>query len=137
MRWDDFDWNPTRTKLRQFGMLLVFFGALFAIAAVAKGKVILAWYIGPLAMAIGGLIGILSPEYLRWPFVVWTLAAFPVGWVVSQLILLGIFIFVFLPIGLVFRLLRRDALNLKVSNRPSFWNPAPANIDSNRYFRQY
>jgi hypothetical protein len=137
MRLENLDWAPSKTKLRQFGILLVIFGTLFAVVSIPKESNGYLWIIGPIALGLAGLVGIFVPTFLRWPFVFWTLAVFPIGWTISQTILLAIFFFVFLPIGLVFRVLRRDALNLKLSNQPSFWNMAPAKIDSSRYFRQY
>lgn len=137
MRVEDLDFAPTTTKLRQFGFLLVFFGTLAAIVSQAKGSPGLIWLIVPIAFGACGLIGIIVPGFLRWPFVLWTLAVFPIGWSISQIILLGIFFLVFMPIGLIFRLIRRDALQLKDSKQSTFWNPAPAKSDPNRYFRQY
>jgi hypothetical protein len=137
MRLENLDWTPSKTKLRQFGLLLLIFGIGFFVVSIPRESNGYLWHVGPIALSLAGLIGIFVPTFLRWPFVLWTLAVFPIGWTISQITLLAIFFFIFLPIGLVFRVLRRDALNLKLSNQPSFWNMAPAKIDSSRYFRQY
>jgi hypothetical protein len=64
--------------------------------------------------------------------------AFPLGWLVSQLVLAILFYGVFTPLALVFRLIGRDALALKKpSGEATFWRPKPTPSDPRRYFRQY
>ena len=64
--------------------------------------------------------------------------AFPIGWTVSQVILLAMFYGLFVPIGLVFRLIGRDPLQrARSSNLESYWSPKSAPADLRRYFKQF
>ena len=44
-------------------------------------------------------------------YVGWMILAFPIGWTISQVILVVMFFGLFTPIGLIFRLLGRDPLH--------------------------
>jgi hypothetical protein len=126
-------WHPTDRMLRQF--------AAAWLAAVG----FLAWRVSGTAgtvlavLAVGvGVAGLIRPRLVRWLFLGLTLLTLPIGWVVSNLVLALLFYGIFTPLGLVFRLMGRDALGLKP--RPgcdSYWVPraAPANVE--RYFRQF
>ena len=71
-------------------------------------------------------------------YVGWMIAAFPIGWTVSQVTLLILYFGLFAPIGLVFRLMGRDALERR--RRPgieSYWTPKPAPANVRSYFKQF
>ena len=64
--------------------------------------------------------------------------AFPIGWTVSLIMLAILYYGLFTPIGLVFRLIGRDALQR--SRRPgleTYWTPKPTTTDPRRYFKQF
>ena len=61
---------------------------------------------------------------------------FPIGWVLSHLLLGAVFYCLFTPLGLIFRLIGRDALGLRRSVAVSYWRPKPAANDLRGYFRQ-
>jgi hypothetical protein len=85
-----------------------------------------------------GLAGLLKPVFLRPVYVGWMIAVFPIGWMVSMLILAALFYGVFTPIGLCFRLLGRDALGLKLQpGRDSYWIPKETPDDPRRYLQQF
>jgi hypothetical protein len=138
MRWSEVNLAPNQRTLRQFaGIWLVFFGLLacgqFLWGESRTAAVVLA----VLACAVG-LPGVIYPQTIRLVFVAAMVAAFPIGWVVSRILLAVLFYGLFTPMGLLFRLLRRDALQLQ--HRPhkeSYWEakPAPAGVHS--YLRQF
>jgi hypothetical protein len=138
MRWSDIPFSPSSRMLRQFaGLWLVFFVGFAAWQGIVRGRVGVALALAALAVVIGGL-GLIRPQLIRPIFVGWMVLAFPIGWTVS-LVLLGLVYYgLFLPIGLVFRLIGRDALQLRP--RPgvsTYWTPRPAEADVRRYFRQF
>jgi hypothetical protein len=49
------------------------------------------------------------------------IAAFPIGWTVSRVVLGAVFFLVLTPIGVVFRLTGRDALRVRRTSRTSYW----------------
>jgi hypothetical protein len=138
MRWSDIPFSPQPRMLRQFAALwLAFFGGLAAWQGLMRGRVGVAAVLAVLAVVIGGL-GLIRPQLIRPIFIGWMVLAFPIGWTVS-LILLGLVYYgLFLPIGLVFRLVGRDALQLRP--RPdvtTYWTSRPEVADVRRYFRQF
>ena len=57
--------------------------------------------------------------------------------VLGELGMLCVYFGVFLPIGIIFRLMRRDALQLKTArSSTSYWQPKSQPRDATRYYRQ-
>lgn len=138
MQWSDVSWRPDRSTLRQFaGLWLVFFGGMAFWQAWARGRPALGAALGGLALLVG-VAGLVRPEWVRLVYVGWMVLAFPIGWTVSQIMLLVMFFGLFAPIGLVFRLAGRDPLQRGPSaRRASYWAPKPAPADLKSYFRQF
>lgn len=86
-----------------------------------------------------GSVGLAVPQAIRWVYVGWMLAAFPIGWVISHLLLAAIFFGVIMPIGLILRVLGRDPMRKAFDRSTStYWIARPAEpTDSQRYFRQF
>jgi len=138
MHWSDIPFDPPRTTLRQFaGLWLVFFGGMALWQALVRGHAGLASILALLALTIGPL-GLTRPEWMRWIYVGWMVLAFPIGWMVSQVMLAVMFYGLFVPIGLIFRLLGRDPLHrARRAELKSYWAPKPAPADLRRYFKQF
>jgi hypothetical protein len=74
---------------------------------------------------------------LRWLFVGLTVVLLPIGLVVGEVVLALTYYGVLLPIGLIFRLLARDRLQLKCDRAAdSYWRPKPKPRDLGSYLRQ-
>jgi hypothetical protein len=138
MKWTDIPLNPTASVLRQFaGAWLVFFSAIGIHQWLNRGNELLGQTMIGLAL-IFGLLGLIKPQAIRWLFVVAMALAFPIGWVVSQLVLAIIFYLVITPVALFFRLRRRDLLARKPApDQISFWSEKITPGDARRYLRQY
>jgi hypothetical protein len=127
--------NPGQRQLRQFGLLCIVLLPLIAWGWGASGSII------QTTAMIGaglGLLGIFAPKLLKPAFIGLVLVSFPIGLIVGELVLLMIFVGVFLPMALLFRMIGRDALQRRMSvQSETFWVPrnAPANV--RRYFQQY
>ncbi len=130
----DINRDPTTRQLRQFGVIslcvLPLVGWLWG-----AGRPTLGWL-----AVIGGVIAVTS---LTWPkavkplFVGLTLLTAPIGIVVGELAQLLIYFGVFLPIGLIFRLMRRDTLQLRLDREAkTYWRPKPPPRHAASYFRQ-
>jgi len=138
-------WQPTTQQLRQFGLAamvaLPLAGWLFSGRPSLPG----AWS-GPqqgvvigLALAGGmlGLAGLLRPRMLRPVYLVATLLAFPIGLVLGELVMLALYLLVFAPVAMLFRILRRDALQRRLDrDARSYWVLRPEPRDVRSYFRQ-
>jgi hypothetical protein len=138
MRWSDIPFDPPRKTLRQFaGLCLAFFGGMALWQALGKGHIVVGLSLAALALTIG-LLGLTRPGWVRFLFVGWMVLAFPIGWTVSQVMLVLMFFGLFAPIGLVFRLIGRDPLQrARPSGRESYWVAKPAPADVRRYFKQF
>jgi hypothetical protein len=138
MQWSDIPFDPPSRTLRQFaGLWLVAFGATAAWQGLARGRPALAIVLVMLALAVG-LLGLLRPRAVRPIYVGWMVLAFPIGWAVSQAVLALIFFGIFTPVGLIFRLIGRDALaRARRPEQASYWTPKPAPSGPRSYFRQF
>jgi hypothetical protein len=138
MRWSDIQFDPTKKTLRQFaGLWLVFFGGMALWQALVRHNPKLGLSIGALALVVG-LAGLTRPDSVRLIYIGWMVLAFPIGWTVSQVMLLAMYFGLFTPIGLVFRLIGRDPLQRTRRARvESYWNPKPAPAGVTSYFKQF
>ena len=88
--------------------------------------------------AVIGTVGVLKPRWIKPLLVAWLVAAFPIGWTVSHLLLALIYYACISPLGLLMRLLGRDPLK-RQDNRSvdTYWVARKPVSDRNRYFRQF
>jgi hypothetical protein len=142
----DANWNPSERQLKQFGWalfpLLPFLGWTFLgfralenwspLNELAMGGLVLAG----LALAV---VATVRPSVVRPLFIAVSLVTFPIGLVVGELALLIIYLGVFLPVGLMFRIMRRDVL-ARHSGRDratTYWTPKRPPNSIEQYFHQY
>jgi len=133
------NWYPTDRELRQFAG--IWFPAFWAIVGLLIGSRTGHWLWPILIVSVAaviGLIGLVHPR-LAWPiYVAWMCAAFPVGWLVSHLLLAAVFYLLISPLGLLLRLAGRDKLKLRLdSDAKTYWTERQPPSSSDRYFRQF
>jgi len=138
MRWSDIQFDPDRKTLRQFaGLWLVVFSGMALWQTLVRGRGSLGLSIGALALVVG-VAGLTRPEWVRLIYIGWMVLAFPIGWTVSQVMLLLMYFGLFAPIGLVFRLIARDPLQrARRTGIESYWTPKPVPADVKSYFKQF
>jgi len=138
MKWSDLPLNPTARVLRQFAAAwLVFFLAVGGHRYLVRDQHAWGLAAGFLAVVVG-VLGLSRPAAVRWLFVGAMVLAFPVGWLMSQVMLALMFYGIVTPLALLFRLRGRDLLARKPApDRPSFWTPKQTPEDLRSYFRQY
>ncbi len=129
------NWRPSERQLRQFGW-------------IGMGVLPLAgwvWSAGPGLFAalvtVAGALGVLAlvqPKSLHYPFVGLCLLAWPIGLVTGELVVLLCYFLVFVPFAVFFRLRGRDALQRALQGEaPSYWQPKLVVTEKARYFRQW
>jgi len=131
--------DPTNREVRQFSCYwLPAFCALVALWIWLRWDAGL-WALAPLiAGALSVLVGLLRPEGMRLVFLGWMWAAFPLGWLVSHLLLAAIYYLVLTPIGLIMRVLGRDPLARRFEPKATtYWTPHAPPRDPAQYFRQF
>ena len=135
----DVNWNPPSKQLRQFAGLLILFGGIAGFLFFKKDWVSLAtaqWIWGVCAGL--GLVGLALPVLIRPVYVVMMAISFPIGLVISTVLLGIIFYLVITPVGLLMRLLGYDAMHRKLDPAmTSYWIKRPAQTAVGRYFRQF
>ena len=143
--------QPDRRMLRQFA-----WASLVLLPTVAW---FLAWRHGlptPWALAIGGLGvlvalaqigaflvsealgGLLEKAIAKPVFQGLMLVAFPIGLVVSTVLIAAIFYVVITPIGLVFRVIGRDVMGKRLDpSKATYWHERGAPRPATSYFKLY
>jgi hypothetical protein len=131
--------DPSRRELRMFAA--IWFPAFFALLgglALYWGSnisVIVAIWLGVASMS---LMGFFVPTFIRPIFVGWMYAAFPIGWVISHLILAFIYFFVITPIGLLMRVIGIDPMQRGFDpSLRTYWSRRRVQQLTESYLRQY
>jgi hypothetical protein len=77
------------------------------------------------------------PSVLKPVFLALTIVATPIGMVIGELAMLTIYLGVFLPFGLVFRIAKRDSLELRLDqSKDSYWQAKKQPVNIASYYRQ-
>jgi hypothetical protein len=131
----ELNWNPEDRQLKQFGwfslIMLPFLAWLWGATTFVIG------ILGGIG-AVLAILGMAAPQILKPIFLGLSLILMPIGLVVGEILMMAVFLFVFLPIGLIFRMMGRDRLQLTIDrSRSSYWQPKEISSSKERYFRQY
>jgi len=131
--------NPTRRQLNQFGFIWLGFLSFFGVVAwfkldqpdLAKGL-----WVAAIAVPV---VGWLAPAFMRLVFLGMSYAAWPIGFVVSHVILALVYYLVMTPIGLVMRVFGYDPMTRRRdSSGGSFWiERSTRDGGPESYFRQF
>ena len=131
--------NPSRRELIQFaGIWFPLFWILVAgLIYYNTGSTV-----GPSILVLTGVvlggIGLLRPEFIRPIFLGWMYAAYPIGWVVSHLLLGFIYYGIVTPIGLFMRAVGYDPMERRIDRTAtSYWRPVEPSDGASGYFRQF
>lgn len=133
--------NPSPRDLKLFGLIwLVFFTVLGSIAWFKWGQPTAAKVIWSLAVAVPA-VGWAVPKFMRVVYVGMSFAAWPIGVVVSTVLLAIIYYLVVTPIGLMTRAFGYDAMRRRAVGKgeASYWRERTSDggRDAKRYFRQF
>jgi Saxitoxin biosynthesis operon protein SxtJ len=135
---NDNPFKPSDRMLRQFsGLWILFFGAIAAWQGLHQHRHSTAIILAVVAV-VGGVLGLAWPRGIKPIFIGWMALAFPIGWVISRLILGILFYGLFTPVAWIFRLMGRDAMALKPQPQAAtYWLPKEHDVDKARYFNQF
>ena len=132
------NWKPDTRMLRQFGMI-----CLLGFSGVAG---VMYWrldsHVLPIALSVIGavsfLLSLIHPPLVKPLYIGLSVLTWPIGVVVSYVLLAILYYLVITPTGLVFRLIGRDALERKFDrDATSYWQKRPAAKPAASYYRQF
>jgi hypothetical protein len=134
----DVNWNPSARQLRQFAVMLAVLLGLVAAWLFRTGQSPTGALAATIAAAASALLAAFRPARMRIVYVAWMVAAFPIGWLVSHLLLAAVFYLVITPIGMIMRICRYDPLQRRFDRQAdTYWQPRQDRDDPQRYFKQY
>jgi hypothetical protein len=128
------DRNPSSLHLRVFGGGL--WVGLWAWAFMSSDP----RFAIPMAAAgmLFGLVALIRPSGLRLFYVGWMTVFFPLGWLMSHVVLATIFFGVFLPVGLVRRTFSQSPVRTSPDpDKSSYWEARQVKRERSSYFRQF
>ena len=139
--------RPDAKTLRQFGLIAIAgFGFVAAIAhfevlifagglGAAKPYVVNAF--GALA-AYSGVFAVIFPKAVLPVYLGLTIVSYPIGFVLSHVIMGALFFGMITPIGIFMKLIGRDPLERKIDkDAKSYWLDSRPDRGKESYFRQY
>ncbi|MEE4272387.1 MAG: SxtJ family membrane protein [Thermoanaerobaculales bacterium] len=130
--------DPSDRQLRQFGLIwlgfLTFFGAVAWFRFEAPQAAVGLW----IAAVVVPVIGWVPLPFMRLIFVGMSIIAWPIGFVVSHVVLAAVYYLVVTPIGLAMRLVGYDPMTRKGSDdEPTRWVQRSNERPPESYFRQF
>jgi len=134
----DINWKPSAKQLRQFAALeIVFFAIVSAWLYCNSSSPQVAVAVIAVA-AVVGVLGMVWPALVRPIYVAWMAIVFPIGWLVSHLLLAILFYLVISPIGVIMKLCGYDAMQRKFDRQvETYWKHRDQKDDTERYFKQF
>jgi len=134
----DLNLNPSKKELRTFGLCALAFLALVGWIVFRRSGSM------PMGASIAGVgfvlavLGVSVPRALRPVWVVLMVINYPLGWVITHVVMAIIFYLVVTPVGIIMRLTGRDPMERAFDRTAkTYWKPRRTDSDSARYFRQY
>ncbi len=137
MAFIDRDRRPSPSELRWFGALLGALIAFFGTTSYLKGRLAAAVVLWGLAVLLASVYYGVRP--LRRPmYRAWMTLIFPVGWVVSHLVLGIAYYLVVTPVGFILRAVGYDPMGRRFDPAAkTYWSERRRAASVSRYFRQF
>ena len=130
--------SEIKKEKRDIRIVFLIFSAIFGVLAWRHYPSILSYAFIGVVIVILPLV-VFAPTLLRPVFNLWLKIAHAIGWFNTQVLLTIVFILVFIPTGLIMKLLRKDPMKRKMLAEGSYWEPYELEglKDKNRYERQF
>jgi len=129
------NWHPTVREIRQFGLVLWVGFTLIGAGIFWKGHLTPAQWIWAVTTGIAVLSWI-APTAARPFYWAWMGIGLIIGSVMSRVVMALVFFGILTPVAIYFRLIKRDALGLRRTDRPTYWNDHPE-IPKKNYARLF
>lgn len=141
----DIDWKPDTKKLKLFSIawlaMCLILGAIVGHQHYDKFAAEQPWTACWIIWTLGAIvffIGLVNPSGVRPFYVGLTALTFPIGFVISHLVLGFVYFIVITPLALIFRIMRRDELHCSIDpEATTYWHKRPPAPPAKRYFQQF
>jgi len=133
------NWNPSRKDLRVFGIAALIATVIVAYLLRLRKDLPLQWALAIVAFGVIVFVGsMVLPKPTKVIYVVMVSLALPIGLVISTVLMTAFYYLLLTPLGLFFRLVGRDELDLKFDrSRGSYWVKRRPPKSLKRYFNQF
>jgi len=142
----ELNFNPDERTLKQFGFVALFgFGALSLCAysevflfsrGLGESRLTVA-AVFAVAAVLSAVLSLIYPKANRLLFVATSVAAFPIGFVMSYVVLGVLYFVIFAPIGMLLRWTGRDPMRRAFDqNKSTYWIASTRARSKSSYFRQ-
>ncbi|MCP5041181.1 MAG: hypothetical protein GY944_09135 [bacterium] len=143
----EMDWSPDAKTLRNFGLIAVvgfgfvatiahFEWLIFAVGLGAAKPYVVNTFIG--LAAYSGACGLVFPKANQPVYIGLAVISYPIGFVLSYLIMGALFFLIITPTGLVMKLIGRDPLERKFDpDAETYWRDCRPARPNEHYFRQF
>jgi polyferredoxin len=129
--------NPSRRDLVEFGLIMLAAAGVFgALCHYRWDKPAL----GTNLWIAGGVLLVLAliPPIGRLLYIAWMTFGLLVGLVTSPIIMFAVYCVVILPVGLIFKVTKRDTMKRGLDPAAkSYWEDYPSTDDPGHYVRQF
>ena len=130
--------NPPRSQLAVFGLIWLVFFAGFGALMLWRGR---PWsLVGPVWVmaAVVPAIGWIVPAFMRIVYLGMAYLTFPIGFVLSFVLMVIIYYLVLTPVGLIMRIVGYDPIRRAFEPKAqSYWIARSGDDSAKRYFRQF
>jgi hypothetical protein len=140
------DWNPSGRTLRQFGFIALGAFGLLALmahqeafmfrAGLGNARMTVTWSLLGVGV-VSALFSSVAPRANRPLFVGLSVVAYPIGFVLSHVLLALLFFGLFAPIGFLLKATGKDTLQPRENNAATYWRKARRKRAVADYFKQY
>jgi hypothetical protein len=129
--------NPSRRELFSFGA--IFLGGMGAVGLVnhfylhKPDVALVLWIIGAAVFVLANV-----PGLGRLLYILWMGLGLTIGFFTAPVIMLVVYVLVIVPVGLVFKLTKRDTMRRGLDPKASsYWEDYPGSDDPASYIRQF
>lgn len=143
----EMNWSPDAKTLRNFGLIAVvgfgfvatiahFEWLIFAMGLGAAKPYVVNTFIG--FAAYSGVMGLVFPKAVLPVYLGLTVLSYPIGFLLSYVIMGTLYFLIITPTGLVMRVLGHDPLDRKIDpSAESYWLNSRPPRPNEHYFRQF
>jgi hypothetical protein len=140
----EINWQPGLKERRKFAVSLMLGLPCVALVGFAASRwrgTELNWQVPAAVGLAGAVLGVvlwLLPRVALPFYLGWYAVAGAIGFVTGNLILAGVYLLVFAPLGLILRGVGRRAVTKTFDRKaPTYWRDATPSGNVERYYRQY